>query len=254
MLIIISPAKRMSPATGKDDTGHTFPRHLDKSARLVEEIRKLSPEELQDLMNVNAEIARLNFERYRQWETPFDTENAGQALLAFRGDVYRTMDPLSFTGEDLDFARDRLRILSGLYGILRPLDLIRPYRLEMGSKFSPPGKRDLYEFWSDAITSSVNEDMKQQKEKVLVNLASREYFRALDAGKLEGRTVVPAFKQYREGKYRVAGIPAKLARGMMTRFIIQNRIEKAEEIKLFSQEGYSYDENLSSAEEWVFTR
>ena len=254
MLIIISPAKRLDFGAKNDALKHTVPEFLDKSTRLVEELRKFSPEDLQDLMDVNPDIARLNFERYLQWETPFNADNALQALLAFRGDVYRSMDPLTFTRKDMEFAQDHLRILSGLYGILRPLDLIRPYRLEMGSKFRLPEKKDLYEFWSATITSSVNRDLIKQKEKVLVNLASREYFKAVDTGKLEGEIVTPVFKQYQNGKYRVAGIRAKLARGMMTRYVIQNRVERAEDIKLFNEEGYSYDDNLSSPEEWVFTR
>lgn len=254
MIIIVSPSKRLDFETKNTVSKHTVPSFLDKSAQLVEELRQISPSGLKVLMNVSEGIARLTYKWYSQWEAPFNNENAHQALLTFKGDVYRSMDPESFSAEDLDFAHEHLRILSGLYGILRPLDLIQPYRLEMGTKLPIGRKIDLYEFWSASITSSINQDMKEQKEQVLVNLASREYFDAVDTGKIGGKLVTPVFREYRNDKYKVIGILAKKARGMMTRYIIRNRLEEAEDIKSFNEHGYRYDDNLSTSVEWTFTR
>ncbi len=254
MIIIISPAKRLDIKTNGKIRKNTTPGFLDKSTQLIEELRQFSPTDLAVLMNVSDDIANLTFERYSQWKTPFDTENAGQALLSFNGDVYRSMKPENFSGDDMDFAQDHLRILSGLYGMLRPLDLIQPYRLEMGAKLITSGGKSLYRFWTGTITEAINNDLEKHREKVLVNLASQEYFRVIDTEKLRGKVVTPVFKEYRNDKYKVIGILAKKARGMMGRFIIQNRLSKAEDIKHFSMEGYSYDDNQSSDNEWVFTR
>ncbi len=254
MIVIISPAKRLDFKSENKVSRHTLPRYLDKSAALIKELLKIPPDELAVLMNTSRDIANLTYERYSKWKTPFNIENARQALFAFYGDVYRSMDPGSFSDEDMDFAQDHLRIISGLYGVLRPYDLIQPYRLEMGTGLSTSQSRNLYDFWSSAVTTSVNEDMRKQKEKVLVNLASREYFMAVDTGKIEGDLVTPVFKEYRGDKYKTVGINAKKARGLMSRYIIRKRLEKARDLKLFNEEGYSYDDNLSSGGEWVFTR
>jgi uncharacterized protein len=254
VIVIISPAKRLDFKSENKFTKHTLPRYLDKSSSLIEELLKIAPEEIAVLMNTSRDIANLTVERYSQWKTPFNIENARQALLAFNGDVYRSMEPGSFSDDDMDFAQDHLRIISGLYGVLRPFDLIQPYRLEMGTGLSTSQSRNLYEFWSFTITMSLNEDLRRQKEKVLVNLASREYFMAVDTGKIEGDLITPVFKEYRGDKYKIVGINAKKARGLMGRFIIRNRLEKAQDIKLFNEEGYSYDDNLSSGGEWIFTR
>jgi uncharacterized protein len=252
MLIVVSPAKNLDFKSKIRIEKYTVPRFPDKSAELVGLLRSFSHDELKELMSVSAEIAALTFERYSRWEA--GTENLRQAVFAFRGDVYRGMEPESFSAKDLDFAQDRLRIISGLYGLLRPLDLIRPYRLEMGVKLKTPAGNSLYSFWSDTITEALNEELRDHKEKVLVNLASQEYFKAIDPGKLEGTVVTPVFKEYRDGVYKVIGIIAKKARGRMTRFIIQNRLGQADGIKHFNLDGYGYDDNMSSENEWVFTR
>lgn len=254
MIIILSPAKKLDLKIDEKVRDNTTPLFLDKSSQLIEELRQFSPTDLAVLMNVSDDIANLTFERYSKWKAPFDTDNAGQALLSFNGDVYRSMKPENFSADDIDFAQDHLRILSGLYGMLKPLDLIQPYRLEMGAKYITSGGKSLYRFWIDTITEAINSDLEKHREKVLVNLASQEYFRVVDTEKLRGRVVTPVFKEYRDDKYKVIGILAKKARGMMSRFIIQNRLKKAEDIKHFSMEGYSYDDNLSSGNELVFTR
>ncbi len=254
MIIVISPAKKLDFKTKSKGEIYTTPEFLDKSAEIINVIRQFSPKDLAVLMNVSDDIASLTFERHSQWKTPFDKENARPAIHAFRGDVYRGMSADDFSDEDLKFAQDHLRILSGLYGVLRPLDLIQPYRLEMGTKFKPFGGKDLYGFWTETITSAINTVLQKHKEKVLVNLASHEYFRAVNEYNLGGKVVTPVFMEYRNDQYKVVGILAKKARGMMCRFIIRNRLKKAEEIKLFNLGGYSLDDNLSSKKEWVFTR
>lgn len=255
MIIVISPAKKLDFNKERQvDEEYTTPEFLDKSASLINEIRKFSPKDLSVLMNVSEDIASLTFERHSQWKTPFNTGNAKPALFAFQGDVYRSMDTKSFSKPDTDYAQDHLRILSGLYGILRPMDLIQPYRLEMGIRFRPFGGKDLYAFWTESITTSLNKELKKQKEKALINLASQEYFKAVNTHYLDGRVITPVFKEYKDNKYKVVGILAKKARGMMSRFIISNKLEKAEDIKHFESGGYHYDDNLSSGDEWVFTR
>ncbi|MFP4366749.1 MAG: peroxide stress protein YaaA [bacterium] len=255
MIIIISPAKKLDfHKEVLADVKYTTPRFLDRSDRLIKELRKLSPKDISVLMNVSEDIANLTFERHSKWKTPFDSGNAKPALFAFQGDVYRSMDAKSFSGKDLDYAQDHLRIMSGLYGVLRPLDLIQPYRLEMGIKLRLPGKKDLYGYWTETITTAINEELKKQNEKVLINLASQEYFKAVDTHNLDGEVITPVFKEFKDDKFKVVGILAKKARGLMSRFIIRNKPEKAEEIKHFESEGYHYDDNLSSGNEWVFTR
>ncbi|MFO7923750.1 MAG: peroxide stress protein YaaA [Bacteroidales bacterium] len=254
MITVISPAKKLDFKTKTKGRNYTTPEFLDKSAEIIDVIRQFSPKDLAVLMNVSDDIANLTFERHSKWKTPFNPENAKPAIHAFKGDVYRGMSADTFSREDLEFAQDHLRILSGLYGVLRPLDMIQPYRLEMGTKFKPFGGKNLYGFWTETITSAINENLKEHKEKVLVNLASQEYFKAIDKSMLEEDVVTPVFKEFKGNKYKVVGIHAKKARGMMCRFIIQNRIEKAEDMKLFNEEGYSYDDNLSNEREWIFTR
>lgn len=254
MITIISPAKKLDFKSKLDGPGHTTPKFTDKAADLVEELRQFSPTDLALLMNVSSDIANLTFERYSQWKKPFNKDNARQALFAFKGDVYMSIDAGSLSKDDLGYAQDHLRILSGLYGILKPLDLIMPYRLEMGAKFTTSEGGNLYEFWTSSITGALNEELDKQKSAVLVNLASQEYFRVVDTENLEGNVITPVFKEYRNDEYKVVGILAKKARGMMARFIIRERIEDPEDIKLFNGGGYSFDYNLSSETEWVFTR
>lgn len=254
MIIVISPAKKLDFKSIAPTQKHTTPAFLDKSAILIEELRKFSPSDLAILMNISSDIANFAFERYSQWRTPFDTGNAKQAVFAFNGDVYRSMGTDDFSDDDIDYAQNHLRIISGLYGLLRPLDLIQPYRLEMGIKFRIAGDKNLYQFWSNTITMAINELIENDNQKVLVNLASNEYFKAVDTGRLKGKVVSPVFREYRDGMFKSVGILAKRARGLMTRHIIKNKLADIEEIKLFNPNGYAYTEDLSTEHEWVFTR
>ncbi len=254
MITVISPAKKIDLKSENRIPGHSTPAFLDKSALIIGELRKFAPTDLAVMMNVSSDIANLTFERISQWETPFSNQDSLQALLSFKGDVYRGIDAGSFTPEDFEFSQDHLRIISGLYGLLRPLDLIQPYRLEMGSSIRLAGDKSLYRFWTNTLTSALNREIEKRKVKVLINLSSQEYFKAINANNLRAKIITPVFKENRNDKYKVVGILAKKARGLMTRFIIKKRIADPENLKLFSEEGYTYDDNLSSETEWVFTR
>ena len=254
MLSVISPAKTLDFETPPTTRKVTQPEFLDRSAALVADARALDPAAIASLMGVSDNIATLNHKRFMDWHTPFDLANAKQALLAFRGDVYTGLDADSLSAAQLAFAQKHLRILSGLYGVLRPLDLMQPYRLEMGLKFANSGGRNLYEFWGNAITDSLNRQLKKAGSPVLVNLASNEYFRAVDAKALAGEVVTPVFKDLKGGKYRMISFFAKKARGQMARFIIENEIDDVAGLKKFRVDGYRYNAGESSARELVFTR
>jgi cytoplasmic iron level regulating protein YaaA (DUF328/UPF0246 family) len=254
MLTIISPAKTLdfeSPAlTGE----FTQPAHLTQSRKLIRRLRELSAADLSKLMNVSNNISDLNFERNKRWKTPFTPDNAKQALFAFRGDVYIGLDADSMTSDNIQFAQKHLRMLSGLYGLLRPLDLMQAYRLEMGSRLSTDQGSNLYQFWDMRITKAINSELKQMESRVLVNLASNEYYKAVKAKAIRGQIVTPVFKDYNQDRYQIIGFFAKKARGLMARHIIDEQINRVEDIKQFDREGYQYDASLSSANEWVFTR
>ena len=205
-------------------------------------------------MDVSDKIAELNYERFQQFSTPFSTENARQALFAFKGDVYTGIDIENYNCKELDFAQDHLRILSGLYGLLRPLDLIQPYRLEMKTKLKNPRGKDLYTFWGDRLAKELTKELESQKQAVLVNLASNEYFKAINKKELKADIITPVFKEHKNGKYSVIAIFAKKARGMMSDFIIKNKIEDPERLKTFKQEGYEFSEPQSKGNELVFIR
>jgi hypothetical protein len=217
-------------------------------------LRKINSKKLQDMMAVSENIANLNVERYKTFDTPFTTKNAKQAIFAFKGDVYGGLDLASFDEEDFSYAQQHLRILSGLYGCLRPLDLIQPYRLEMKTKLKNERGDNLYQFWDDRITKSINKELKKQQEPVLVNLASNEYFKAVKPKLLEGRLLNINFKESKGGKTRVVAIFAKRARGMMADYIIRNRIENPEDLKKFKLAGYKFDKSLSDDKQWTFER
>ncbi len=253
MLITISPAKALDVSRQVRCKTHTTPDFLEESRELIKAVRKLSPEELSELMGISQKLALLNYERYRQWKIPFTLENAKQALLAFRGDVYKGISAETFNDADFDFAQQHLRILSGLYGVLRPLDLIQPYRLEMGVKLKTEKGKNLYEFWSDRITKGLRADL-QGQDGVLVNLASNEYFKSIFTRKLNARIITPEFKDAKGGQYKMISFYAKKARGLMSSYIIRNSLKDAESIKRFNCQGYSYDDTLSSENRWVFTR
>ena len=255
MLIILSPAKNLDLKRQSPVAEYTQPEFLKEAEKLVRKIKTFSKKDLSGLMNINERLTNLNYERFKKWGTPFTPENAQQALMAFNGDVYTGLQAESLSSDDLHFAQDHVRILSGLYGVLRPLDLIQPYRLEMGTKLSVQGKDDLYAFWRDKITTSLNETLETQSSKVLINLASQEYFKSVDTKKLNAEKIItPVFKELRGDTYRMFFVFVKRARGMMTRFILLNQLKDPEEIKGFDMDGYFYNDNLSTDTEWVFTR
>ncbi|MFK8047299.1 MAG: peroxide stress protein YaaA [Halioglobus sp.] len=254
MLIVISPAKTLDFETPPVTRKSTVPALLDRSAGLVEDMQELSPDDIRSLMGVSEKIADLNHHRFMNWTTPFSLDNAKQSVLAFKGDVYTGLQAESLSASELSFAQQHLRILSGLYGVLRPLDLIQPYRLEMGIKFANRGGKNLYEFWGDDITDSLNAQLKKLKSEVLINLASNEYFKAVKPRKLNAEIVTPVFKDLKSGKYKVISFFAKKARGLMSRHIIEKGITSPNALKKFKSEGYKYNSEQSTARELVFTR
>jgi cytoplasmic iron level regulating protein YaaA (DUF328/UPF0246 family) len=254
MLMVISPAKTLDYETPPVVKKNTVPSFLHQSTQLVAAARKLNPDQVGALMGISDKLARLNHQRFMNWGEPFTTDNAKQAILAFKGDVYTGLDAYSMAAADFNFAQKHLRILSGLYGLLRPLDLMQPYRLEMGLKFDNPAGKNLYEFWGSEITASLNHQLKALKSRELVNLASREYFRAVQPRALDGEVITPVFKDLKNGKYRVISFFAKKARGKMARYIIDKRLDEAADIKKFRADGYRYNKAQSTARDWVFTR
>lgn len=257
MISILSPSKTQDFADDRLDISkinYTEPILLQESGILIRELRKKSVKAIEKLMSVSENIATLNHERFQHFSTPFSPENARQALLAFKGDVYTDIAIHEYKKADFDFAQKHLCILSGLYGLLKPLDLIQPYRLEMKTKLKNPKGKDLYQFWGGKITKQLNEILKEQKTKVLINLASNEYFKAIKPAELEADIITPVFKEQKNGTYKTIALYAKRARGMMANFIICQRIDTPEKLKTFAEAGYEYSEHLSSEKEWVFIR
>ncbi len=254
MITIISPAKTLDYKNKVQTKKYTQPEFLKESQELVDELKKFSSKELSKLMDVNTDLAHLNYERYLQWELPFNPSNAKQALLAFKGQVFVGLDAKTLSENDLLFAQDHFRILSGLYGVLRPLDLMQPYRLEMGTSLKNSKGENLYKFWGSKITDFLNHELSSQKKHVLVNLASNEYFKAVVPKKIKGEIITPVFKEAKGNDFKVIAVYAKTARGLMSRFIIENRIDNPEQLKAFDSEGYLFNEELSTTNDWVFTR
>ena len=254
MLITLSPSKGQDFETAGLSKKYSKPVDLKESELLIKELRKIKSKQLQELMSVSENIAELNVDRYKTFTTPFTPKNSKQALFAFKGDVYSGFELDKFSEEDYAYAQDHLRILSGLYGCLRPLDLIQPYRLEMKTKLKNTRGENLYQFWDDRITKNINKELKKQKEPVLVNLASNEYFKSVKPKLLDGRLLNINFKETKNGKTRVVAIFAKRARGMMADYLIRNRIEKVEDIKRFKAGGYRFNKALSDKEQWTFER
>lgn len=254
MLILISPAKSLDFETKITSNNHSEAAFLKDSETLIKQLRKLSTDEIANFMGISPKLAQLNFERFINWQLPFSTDNAKQALLAFKGDVYTGLDAYSLNEEELQTAQNDLRILSGLYGVLKPLDLIQAYRLEMGKKLQTKEGNNLYEFWGDKITKEINKTLMAKNDKYLINLASNEYFKAVDKKKVKAEIITPVFKDFKNGQYKVISFFAKKARGLMTRFIIQNKITDPEHLKAFNSEGYIFNPQLSKKTELVFTR
>jgi cytoplasmic iron level regulating protein YaaA (DUF328/UPF0246 family) len=254
MLIVISPAKTLDYETPPKTGTFTIPDYLDRSAELIARARHYSALDIAELMAVSMKLAELNFERFAKWHTPFTPDNARQAVLAFKGDVYTGLDAQSFSEADFSFAQERLRILSGLYGLLRPLDLMQAYRLEMGRRVETARGRNLYEFWDTTITEGLNAQMKKLNTPWLINLASNEYFKSVKPKALAGEIITPEFRDWKNGQYKMMGVYAKRARGQLSRYVIRNRLTDPEQLKAFAEDGYRFNEEMSVGNKWVFTR
>lgn len=254
MLALISPAKTLDYETALPTDTFTQPRLLEQSQQLIDVCRKLSATEIASLMSVSEKIANLNVDRFRDWNADFDFSNARQALFAFKGDVYTGLDAYHLKDQDIDFAQQHLRMLSGLYGLLRPLDLMMPYRLEMGTKLKNARGHNLYEFWGNMITDQINQDLAEIDAKVLVNLASDEYYKSVNEKKIQAEIIKPVFLDQKNGKYKVISFYAKKARGLMASYLIENQLNQAEQLKAFDSEGYYFDAESSSNKELVFKR
>lgn len=254
MLALISPAKTLDYESSLPTDQHTQARLLEHSQELIEVASKLSATEISSLMSVSEKIANLNVERFRDWQPEFDLSNARQAIFAFKGDVYTGLDAYNLKDHDISYAQEHLRMLSGLYGLLRPLDLMMPYRLEMGTKLANSRGHNLYEFWGHTITELINYDLAAANSELLVNIASDEYYKSVKENKIQAEIIKPVFLDQKNGKYKVISFYAKKARGLMARFIIENQIDRVEDLKGFNTEGYYFDAESSLKGELVFKR
>ena len=255
MLAILSPAKTLDFDSPLTTDQHSAPEFTKESKALIKTLRQLEPSDIGSLMGISDKLATLNHDRYAHWSAKFDDASGARAsLLAFKGDVYLGLDAQTLSKRDFTWAQKRLRVLSGLYGLLRPLDRIHPYRLEMGTALRNTAGKDLYEFWGGKVTQALNEALSGQRSKVLINLASNEYYKVVQAQNIDGRIVTINFKEWRRDAYRFVSFSAKKARGLMARYMIDQRAEKADELKAFDVEGYAFNEELSSRDEWIFTR
>ncbi|MDF3837897.1 peroxide stress protein YaaA [Cupriavidus basilensis] len=257
MLIVLSPAKSLDYETPPRLKTHTLPRFIDRSAVLIERLRKLAPQDIGALMDISDKLAVLNATRYGDWSPEFTAANSKQAVLAFNGDVYEGLGASSLSGDDLGFAQKHVRILSGLYGVLRPLDWMQPYRLEMGTRLDNALGKDLYAFWGDDVTNLLKEDFKALKAEgspTLVNLASEEYFKVVRPKVLDARIVTPVFEDWKGGRYKIISFHAKRARGYMARYAVTHRITEPAGLKRFAEHGYAFDAAASDDARWVFRR
>ncbi|RUO63359.1 hypothetical protein SAMN06297229_2176 [Pseudidiomarina planktonica] len=254
MLAVISPAKNLDYESELPKPTYSVPRLLDDAQQLVNVCAQLSPAELGSLMSISDKLAGLNAARFAEWEQPFTPANARPAAYAFDGDVYTGLAAEKLDDEALSYGQDHLRILSGLYGVLRPLDLMQPYRLEMGTKLTTERGKNLYEFWGDTITNTLNNDLAAINSDVLINLASNEYFGSVQKKRLNARIVTPVFKDEKNGQYKVISFWAKKARGLMARFVLNERPQQVSDLKAFKASGYRYSEQESSGDQLVFLR
>lgn len=258
MIFVISPAKALDFDTPPTSDRWTLPDFLDDAERLVGIMRRLSPAELAKLMSLSDHLATLNVARFESWSRPFNSDNAKQAVLAFNGDVYEGLAAASLSDEDLAWAQDHLRILSGLYGLLRPLDLMQAYRLEMGTRLENPAGKNLYAYWGERLTEALNDLLDAEREAgtvpVLVNLASDEYFKSVKPAKLRGRVITPVFEDWKGGNYKIISFYAKRARGLMSRYAITRRVEQIEDLKCFDLDGYAFAPGASGEDRLAFRR
>ena len=254
MILLLSPSKTLDFTTASPVETYSQPEMLKESAILIKELCTYSPKKIAKLMGISDKLAQLNADRYQAFKTPFTPANAKQALAAFKGDVYAPMNIASYSKADFDFAQDHVRILSGLYGLLKPLDLIQPYRLEMGTTLPNKRGKNLYDFWGKSITDAVNNTIENHKNKIVINLASVEYFHSIKPNTLQAPLLNITFKEKHKGGLKIIGLFAKKARGMMADFVIKNRIDAVKDIMQFNQSGYSFEKSLSDEQEWVFVR
>lgn len=254
MLILISPAKTLDLDSDLPTSEFSKPDYLKQAKGLIDVLRDLNPEQLSKLMGISDKLAELNYERNMNWSTPFTPKNARPALLTFKGDVYAGLNAYEFSERDFTFAQQHLRILSGLYGVLRPLDLMQAYRLEMGTKLANPKGDTLYDFWGDQISRALTKQLDALGSRTVINLASNEYFKAVKTDKLDADIITPVFRDLKNGKYKVISFFAKKARGRMSAWLIQNRVQKVDQLKDYDLDGYRYNEDQSKGNDWVFTR
>ncbi len=254
MLILVSPAKKLDFESPLATTEYSQPELLEHSQLLMKSCKKLTPAKLSSLMGLSDQLAGLNVARFAQWSAPFTPDNARPAILSFNGDVYQGLNATTFSQQEFAFAQQHLRILSGLYGVLKPLDLMQAYRLEMGIKLKNKRGENLYQFWGDIITNELNKTLASQNESVVINLASTEYFKAVKKKALKATIITPIFKDWKNGQYKMISFFAKKARGMMARYMIENSITESEKLKAFCEAGYQFNQALSKDNEWVFTR
>jgi len=254
LLTVISPAKKLDYSQPAISLEHSQPELLEHSLLLAESLKDLSPEDVCSLMGLSDKLGALNYERFQEWQPPFSPDNAKQAILAFKGDVYQGLDADNMDADELHWAQDNLRILSGLYGLLKPLDLMQPYRLEMGTRFANSRGANLYQFWGELITNELNKLLATSPQSVLVNLASNEYFKSVQPKKLQAEIVTPVFMDQKGDTYKIISFFAKRARGLMSAFIIKNRITNAEQLKTFNVDEYRYNPAMSEGNQWAFCR
>jgi len=254
MKIIISPAKKINITQNKENMRFSHCSFLNEATELIEILKEFTPDKLSKLMNISHNLSLLNTERYVNWSLPFNTKNSKQAIISFAGGLYQGMNITDFDNDDLDFSQKHLRILSGLYGILKPLDLIQPYRLEMGTKLKTQKGNNLYHFWRNLLTTYMKKEIEEHKDNYVVNLASHEYSKAIDINELTVPCITPVFKDFKNGNFKIISLFAKKARGKMCRFIIKNRLTTINELQDFSYDGYLFDKDLSTDKEFIYTR
>ena len=253
LVTIISPAKKLDYSPVEKNIDSTIPSLLEHSNELIKDLKSLNPQEVSSLMSLSDKLGALNYERFQEWETPFTKSNSKQAILAFKGDVYQGLDAESLSKTELIWAQKHVRILSGLYGVLKPLDLMQAYRLEMGTKFPTNRGKNLYEFWNSIITDELNRIF-SSKKATLLNLASNEYFKSINSSELKANVITPIFMDRKNGKYKIISFFAKKARGLMTRYVIKNQIEDIADIQNFDEGGYFFSEAMSEDNKPVFCR
>lgn len=254
MISIVSPAKSLDFDNKAPVSDFSLPLFLEESQKIVNVLKDYSPEDLSKLMKISKDLGLLNANRYQDYKTPFKLENAKQAIFAFTGDVYKGLDATSLTSNAIGYAQTHFKILSGLYGILKPLDLIQAYRLEMGTKISINNSTSLYDFWSNHITSELNTNLESTNSKFLLNLASNEYSKSIDMKSLNAEVITPVFKDWKSGQYKIISFFAKKARGLMSRYVLENKIKNPNDLKAFDSDGYVFNEDFSTEKSLVFTR